>query len=100
MRVNNGGRVKITRQSKKGSRCNSDLSLTLHDLLQLHLQGLDCTSWVVSCAALYSVDGQAALHHSSHVVILKEDHAVCMLDHSAITTKQMNVDMYRLTFAL
>lgn len=59
------------------------LPLTLHDLLQLHLQGLDGAGRVVSGPALYPVDGQAALHHGGHVVVLQEDHAVGVLDHRA-----------------
>lgn len=60
--------------------------LTLHDLLQLHLQGLDGPRWVVTGPALYPVDGQPALRHGGHVVILQEDDAVGVFDHGAVAT--------------
>ena len=59
---------------------------TLHDLLQLHLQGLDGTCWVVSDGAFDPVDGQASVRHGGHVVILQEDDAVGVLNHGTATT--------------
>lgn len=68
------------------NRRNAALRLTLHDLLQLHLQGLDGPGWVVTGPALYPVDGQPALRHGGHVVILQIDDAVGVLDHGAVVT--------------
>ena len=66
----------------------SDPQLTLHDLLQLHLQGLDGPGRVVSSPAFYPVDGQPALHHGGHIVILQEDHPICVLDHCTVMTRE------------
>lgn len=90
-------RGEITRQSSwnvltlafnTGIRRNADRRLTLHDLLQLHLQGLDGSGWIVSGPALYPVDGQPALRHGGHIVILQEDHAIGVLDHSAVVMRR------------
>ena len=54
--------------------------LTLHDLLQLHLQGLDGAGGVVPRGALDPVDGQPPLVHRCHVVVFQEDHPVGVLD--------------------
>lgn len=62
--------------------------LTLHDLLQLHLQGLDGSRWVVSKCALYPVDGQPAFHHSSHIIVLQKYHPVGVLDHGAAVARK------------
>lgn len=70
------------------SRTNVDPRLTLHDLLELHLEGLDGSGWVVTGPALYPVDRQAALRHSGHVIILQEDHAVGVFDHGAVVIGQ------------
>jgi len=59
------------------------LLLTLHDLLELHLQSLDGSGWVVPGGPLNPVDGQAALAHRRHVVVLQEDHPVGVLDQRA-----------------
>lgn len=69
-------------------RRNADPRLTLHDLLQLHLQGLDGSGWVITGPALYPVDGQPALRHGGHVVILQVDHAVGVFDHGAVVMGQ------------
>lgn len=62
-------------------------ALTLHDLLQLHLQGLHGPARVVAGRALDAVDGQTPVHHGRHVVILQEDHAVGVLDDSTVGTQ-------------
>lgn len=72
---------------EKMKRTKADLPLTLHDLLELHLQGLDGAGWIVSGRALYPVDGQTAIHHGSHIVVLQEDHAVRVLDHCAVVAR-------------
>lgn len=70
----------FTRETRK----NADPRLTLHDLLQLHLQGLDGSGRVVTGPALYPVDGQPTLRHGGHVVILQVDDAVGVFDHGAV----------------
>lgn len=68
------------------NRTKSDPPLTLHDLLQLHLQGLDGTGGVVSGSPSYPVDGQPAFHYGSHIIVFQEDHPVCVLDHGTAGT--------------
>lgn len=65
-----------------------DPSLTLHDLLELHLQGLDGTGWIVSGPALYPVDRQPAFWNGGHIIILQEDHAVCVLNHCTVLMRE------------
>lgn len=72
------------------NRRKADRPLTLHDLLQLHLQGLDSAGWIVSGRAFYPVDRQPAVHHCSHIIVLQEDHTVCVLNHCAVVTRQMD----------
>lgn len=62
-------------------------ALTLHDLLQLHLQGLYGPARVVTSCALDTVDGQTPVHHGCHIVILQEDHTVGVLDDSTVGTQ-------------
>lgn len=62
-------------------------ALTLHDLLQLHLQGLHGPARVVASRALDAVDGQTPVHHGRHVVILQEDHTVGVLNDSTVGTQ-------------
>lgn len=75
---------------EKMTRTKADLPLTLHNLLQLHLQGLDGTGWIVPSLAFHPVDGQPAVTHGSHVVILQEDHTVCVLNHCAVVMREMD----------
>lgn len=67
-------------------RCQA-AALTLHDLLQLHLQGLHGPARVVSGRALDAVDGQTPVHHGRHIIILQEDHTVGVLNHSTVGTQ-------------
>lgn len=70
--------------------------LTLHDLLQLHLQGLDGSGRVVSYCALYPVYGQPAFHHSSHIIVLQKYYAVGVLDHCTANTREQNIHFHAL----
>ncbi len=60
--------------------------LTLHDLLQLHLQGLDGTGRVISCCALDPMDGETAVTHGCDIIILEEDDLIGVLDDSTAVT--------------
>lgn len=62
--------------------------LTLHDLLQLHLQGLDGTSRMISHSPFDPVDGQTTFRHSSDVAVFQEDDSVRVLDHSTVPDTQ------------
>lgn len=44
-----------------------------HDLLQFHLQGLDCSGWVITSQTLDPVDGEFPISHCSDVIILEEN---------------------------
>lgn len=66
----------------------SPAALTLHDLLQLHLQGLHCPAGVVAGRALDAVDGQTPVHHGCHIIILQENHTVGVLDDSTEGTQR------------
>lgn len=80
------------------NRTKSDPPLTLHDLLQLHLQGLDGAGWVVSSPPFYPMDGQPAFHYGSNIVVFQEDHPVCVLDHCAAGTKATDQKLYLFDF--
>lgn len=71
------------------SRAKSKPARTFHDLLQLHLQGLDGTGRIVPSSALDPVNGQPAIHHGGHIVVLQEDHPVCVLDHGTVVMKEI-----------
>lgn len=70
----------------KGGMVKSNFtpSHTLHDLLKLHLQGLDCTTRVITSGALDSVYGETAVHNSSHVIVFEKDHSVGVFDNCAV----------------
>lgn len=42
---------------------------TLHDLLKFHLQGLNSTARMVTSGTLDSMDGEAAIHDSCHIIV-------------------------------
>lgn len=71
--------------------------LTLHDLLQLHLQGLDGASRMISHSAFDPVDGQTTFWHSSDVVVFQEDDPVRVFNHGTVTgpTRGKNTNVWR-----
>lgn len=59
--------------------------LTLHDLLEFHLEGLHSSARMVSCSSFNSMDRKTALHHCCNIVIFKKDDTIGVLYHC--TTK-------------
>lgn len=49
-----------------------------HDLLQLHLQGLDGSRWVITSRTLDPVNGEFPISHCGDVIVLEEDDPVGM----------------------
>ena len=47
-----------------------------HDLLQLHLQGLDGSRWVITSRTLDPVNGEFPISHCGDVIVLEEDDPV------------------------
>lgn len=50
--------------------------LTFHDLLQLHLQSLDGSDWILTSLSVYPVDGQLPIGDYGNVIILHVQHLV------------------------
>lgn len=58
--------------------------LTLHDLLQLHLEGLHSTSRVISRSPFNSMDRKTAVYHCCDIIVFKKDDAIGMFYDSTI----------------
>lgn len=60
--------------------------LTFHDLLQLHLQGLDRPHWILTRQPVHPVDGELPAPHHGDVVILHVQHLVRVLDDGTVSS--------------
>ncbi len=58
--------------------------LTFHDLLQLHLQGLDCPHWVLTSLTVHPVDGELSTGHHCNVIIFHVQHLVGVLNDGTV----------------
>lgn len=74
-------RVRIT-QVGSGTTCVARF-LTFHNLLQLHLQGLDGSHRILAGLPVHPVDGELPAAHHGDVVVLHVQHLVGVLDDGA-----------------
>lgn len=68
--------------------CLLDHFLTFHDLLQLHLQGLDGPHRILTSLPVHPVDGQLPAGHHCDVVILHVQHFVGVLNDGTVGTDE------------
>lgn len=66
-------------------------NLTFHDLLQLHLQGLNCSHRVFPGLPVHPVDGQVSVFHDGDVIVLQVQHLVGVLDDGATGEQETHV---------
>lgn len=65
--------------------------LTFHDLLHLHLQGLDCPHWVLTSLPVHPMDGEFPFTHHCNVIILQVQHLVGVLDDGTVGREKTNM---------